>query len=78
MGDSNEIVESFKEWLKAWRGNNNVPPKSVLSGETLSKFIADLQSEIIDVIGDFGKEHYWRKCKIGIVFGNISRFLIRS
>lgn len=69
MEDSNIIVNSLNEWLKAWRGNNNVLPNIVLSGETLSKFIADLQNEIVNVIGDFGKNIIGENAKLVLYSG---------
>ncbi|MDE6387400.1 MAG: hypothetical protein K2L82_06315, partial [Lachnospiraceae bacterium] len=69
MGDNSTIIDLLNAWLQSWRGNNNVPPKTVLSGETLSKFIADLQNEIVNVIEDFGKNSIGENAKLVLYSG---------
>lgn len=55
MVDKNGVVKRIKEWVDTWRVNNGIQDEvEVLSGEILDKFVADLQDEIINVIGDFG------------------------
>lgn len=76
MENSIEIADILKEWVKAWRTNNGISEEpenqeneGKLSGEILDKFVADLQDEIINVIGDFGKNSIGENAKLVLYSG---------
>lgn len=69
MENSNEIVEILKAWVKAWRDNNGVADGVVLSGENLEKFVGELQTEIVNVIGDFGENTIGENAKLVLYTG---------
>ena len=70
MVDKKGVVKRIKEWVDAWRVNNGIQDEvEVLSGETLDKFVGELQNEIVKIIDDFGKNSIGENAKLVLYSG---------
>lgn len=65
-----KIINTLIEWAESWRNRNEIIDGKILSGETLEKFISELQNEITKVVGDFGINSSGENAKLVLYSGS--------